>query len=94
MQSNEPLPALQKIKGKSYHAVGPKELRNMIIEEEKKPVDPEIKHNEISLSQTYMNTTINRQTILSKISKEQQNVLTKEAKQMNRYKEYKSYWDE
>lgn len=42
--------------------------------------------NESSLSQTYMNTTINRKTILSKVGKDQQNIITREAKQINRYR--------
>ena len=39
-------------------------------------------------------TTIKRDTICSKFNREQQNVLSKDSKQLTRYKDYKSYWDE
>lgn len=39
------------------------------------------------------NTTINRQTMMSKMTYEQRTALLKQPKHMDRYKEYKAFWN-
>ncbi len=40
-----------------------------------------------------MNTTINRNTIMSKLTREQTNIITKQMKYLDRYRQYQDIWD-
>jgi hypothetical protein len=48
--------------------------------------------NQTIMNQTGMNSTIQRSSILSKREKDEQNVYTKDYREINRYKDYKSEW--
>lgn len=45
------------------------------------------------MTNSMMNTTINRHMMMTKMTREQTNMLTKEVKQLHRYQQYQDYWN-
>lgn len=89
MQKTQPLPSLQKIRGKSYDIVGSKDFKDKMLEiQDKTSRNNNDQNDTLNMTglPTNLNTTINRQTMMSKMAYEQKTALLKQPKHMDRYK--------
>jgi hypothetical protein len=95
--SSEPLPHLRD-QLETYDFVGPTEFRKKLLvkvqpAKREEPQPEELLFNETARSKNAFNSTINRNTMMSSLHREQQIEITKQTRNLERYKEYQEMWE-